>query len=105
MALLQKTGWKKTIVPIKYWLLLFVLIITFLFTLIIKPLLLLIFIIFALIGLLLIRLSDIKKVRFVTDEKTIFLIIEIYIEYIWWIATFFGYLYGLRMSKEEINSY
>lgn len=105
MALLQKTGWRKTIVPIRYWFVLAVLFAAFVLILIVKPLFLFILVLLAAIGLLLVRLPDIKKVRPVTDEKLPFLIFEIYIEYLWWTTTFAGYLYGLTMSTEKINSY
>ncbi len=53
----------------------------------------------------LIRWKDIRKVKPYTDEGLLFIIFGIYVEYLWWAATFAGYVYGKTKSVKNINNY
>ncbi len=105
LALLQKTGWKKQIVPFKYWLALVGILTIAVACILWEPLLFLLLLPVMMIALAVMRSGDIRKVRSHTNETLPFLVLEVYIEYIWWSATFLGYLYGLTLSVHSIDTY
>ncbi len=105
MALLQKKGFRDHIVPSSYWIGLLLLMGIVIGLSMYSPLLVIIFCFLTLALLGIVRQKDIKKALRVSDENLLFIIFAIYIEYLWWGATFLGYLYGLRMSKKAICEY
>ncbi len=103
LSMLQKARLRNRIVPIKYLIFLLTLLMSVLLILLINPLGIIYISILLVPFILLIRLKDILKVRNITNEPIAIIVLGIYIEYIWWSATFLGYVRGLFMNIEELN--
>lgn len=105
MALLERLGLKKRIVPISYLFAATAISVLFFRFVFLNPEAAFFFLLTALILLLLVRIRDVIKMIGKTDESFLFLCFGIYIEYIWWAATLSGYLRGKILKKADINDY
>lgn len=105
LALLQKKSLRKSIVPIHYILTLILILIAGLSVLILRPLLVVPMLIAGIITLFILRYRDFIISRKVSNESWYFLVFSIFLEYIWWVSTFLGYLKGSTMNPHDIISY
>jgi len=102
MALLQKKKLRSSIVPLRYFIILTGLTLVFLIMLFANSQLLFVSLPFTIAFLFIVRYQAYKISRIVSEEKWYFILFAIMFEYIWWISTFSGYLYGMTLNEVKI---
>jgi len=105
LALLEKMRLKKFQIPRNLYIFLFIGISSIILLVVSNPFIVYILPFVAIIGLAALRIKDIRKGLQVSNEPVWFVIFAVLFEYLWWSATFTGYLYGMKMSPQQINSY